>query len=300
MTIFNSASSSFSSTSCTSYTLPWGGVVTSSGDYSHTYSTVHACDSIVTAHVTIKNASSSSNDSTICSTALPFTWNSHVFTASGSFTAHISNAVGCDSAITMNVTAVVCNSFAHVTFNIQGYYDAGIHSMSSVALAQGMSSDATEVDSVTIELHNETTGALEASANGMLHTDGQVTVTIPPVSGNYWIAIKYKNAVTTWSSSAVAFTAGGTTNYSFASGSGQAYGDNMTEVESGVWAIYSGELGGDSNIDGTDYGIWEDSYYNFDGGYVATDLNGDGNVDGSDYSIWEANYYNFVSGVSPF
>jgi hypothetical protein len=166
-----------------------------------------------------------------------------------------------------------------------------------------MSSDATAVDSVTIELRNETTGALDASANGMLHTDGQVTVTLPPTTGNKWIVVKYKNTATTWSSSAVAFTAGGTTNYNFATdamGSGQAYGNNMIEVESGVWAVYSGELGGDGNIDGTDYAVWEDSYYNFDSGYVATDLNGDGNVDGSDYSIWEANYYNFVSGVSPF
>jgi hypothetical protein len=38
------------------YTLPWGGAVTTSGDYLHTYQTVNGCDSVVTAHITINTA----------------------------------------------------------------------------------------------------------------------------------------------------------------------------------------------------------------------------------------------------
>src|SRR6185436_1810497 len=52
-TINNSAASSFPVTACNTYTLPWGDVVTTSGDYTHTYQTVNGCDSVVTAHITI-------------------------------------------------------------------------------------------------------------------------------------------------------------------------------------------------------------------------------------------------------
>jgi len=45
--------SSFSASGCVSYTLPWGGSVTSSGAYNHTYTSAAGCDSTVTANVTI-------------------------------------------------------------------------------------------------------------------------------------------------------------------------------------------------------------------------------------------------------
>ena len=46
-------STSFAATSCSSYALPWGDVVTVSGAYIHTYTSSQGCDSIVTANVTI-------------------------------------------------------------------------------------------------------------------------------------------------------------------------------------------------------------------------------------------------------
>ncbi|HEY0730935.1 MAG TPA: SprB repeat-containing protein, partial [Chitinophagaceae bacterium] len=44
-----STSSSFSASACSSYTLPWGQVVTASGAYTNTYQSVTGCDSVVTA-----------------------------------------------------------------------------------------------------------------------------------------------------------------------------------------------------------------------------------------------------------
>lgn len=45
--------SDFSTTRCDSYTLPWGGIVNTTGAYVHTYRSANGCDSIVTANVII-------------------------------------------------------------------------------------------------------------------------------------------------------------------------------------------------------------------------------------------------------
>ncbi|MDQ6608364.1 MAG: hypothetical protein M3Y85_00890, partial [Bacteroidota bacterium] len=47
--------SQFSASGCTSYTLPWGTVVTLAGDYLHTYKSNNGCDSLVTAHIIINS-----------------------------------------------------------------------------------------------------------------------------------------------------------------------------------------------------------------------------------------------------
>ena len=49
----SSTPTSFNAIACDSYTLPWGGTVTMSGPYSHTYTNAAGCDSVVTANVTI-------------------------------------------------------------------------------------------------------------------------------------------------------------------------------------------------------------------------------------------------------
>jgi trimeric autotransporter adhesin len=109
VTINNATSSSFNASACGSYNLPWGGSVTASGDYVHTYQTVRGCDSVVTAHVTIKLASSSTTNVTICANLLPYVWNSNSYTAAGTYTVHLTNAVGCDSAakLVLSVTPLV-------------------------------------------------------------------------------------------------------------------------------------------------------------------------------------------------
>lgn len=78
-----------------------------------------------------------------------------------------------------------------------------------------------------------------------------------------------------------------------------AYADNQAEVESGVFAIYSGDLNQDGYIDPFDYTILESDNLSFAYGYVVSDLNGDGFVDPYDYVIFEKNNLNFVSSIHP-
>ena len=89
---------------CSSYALPWGTTVTTSGAYSYTYSTVNSCDSVVTYNVTIKLPTSSTTNLARCSNQLPFSWNGQSLTAAGTYTATLTNAAGCDSVATLNLT----------------------------------------------------------------------------------------------------------------------------------------------------------------------------------------------------
>jgi hypothetical protein len=111
--------------------------------------------------------------------------------------------------------------------------------------------------------------------------------------------VKGSNLVQTWSAAPQAV---GTTplNYDFSTAASQAYGDNMLEIEPGVFAMYQGDLAADDLVDLTDYSVWEAKYSDFAFGVEPTDLNGDGLVDLTDYSIWEANYSAFIFAAYPF
>jgi hypothetical protein len=74
ITINTAASSQFTAAACLTYTLPWGGAVTTSGDYTHTYQTVNGCDSVVTAHITINTAASSQFTAAACLIILSMGW----------------------------------------------------------------------------------------------------------------------------------------------------------------------------------------------------------------------------------
>jgi uncharacterized protein YjdB len=102
ITVNQGSSSSFNATACNSYMLPWGTVVGTSGDYTHTYAAVNGCDSVVTAHVTINQSTSSSFNASGCgSYTLPW---STVVTTSGNYTHTYTGVNGCDSLVTAHVT----------------------------------------------------------------------------------------------------------------------------------------------------------------------------------------------------
>jgi hypothetical protein len=155
----------------------------------------------------------------------------------------------------------------------------------------------TACDLITVELHAATSPyAMVHTATAVLTTAGNATVTFPSAaSGNsFYVVIKGRNLVETWSAAPVAFTA--TASQSFAT----AFSGNLGTV-GGVPVIYSGDIAApqDGNVDFFDYPIWESDYNNFAGGYYPADLNGDGNVDFFDYPIWESNYNNFIGVVKP-
>jgi hypothetical protein len=182
--------------------------------------------------------------------------------------------------------------------NIQGYYDVATHAMRPVLANQGVGTSTTDVDDISVELRDSSTGALVTSVTARLHTDGTATATFGTApSGSFYIAVKHRNALETWS--ATAQTVGSTPlTYDFTTSANKAYGSNMTLID-GVYAIYSGDINQDGFIEGLDYDQLLLDSDNLEEGFKTTDLNGDGFVEGLDYDFLLLNSDNLIESNHP-
>lgn len=181
---------------------------------------------------------------------------------------------------------------------IQGYW-SGAGTMHPVLALQGEATTGGASDTVVIDLHQASAPyAIVSSAKGILQQDGRVHFSGTAVLGQpYFIAIRHRNALETWSASPVIL--GENTLYDFTVSAAKAYGSNQVEVAPNVFAFYSGELNGDENIDLVDFTILEADINNFTSGYSASDLNGDGNVDLLDSPLAESNINAFIFSMHP-
>jgi hypothetical protein len=114
-------------------------------------------------------------------------------------------------------------------------------------------------------------------------------------SGTYYVVIKHRNSIETWSASGVAYTKGSTTSFDFTTAAAQAYGSNETEVATGVYGLYSGDCNQDGYVDPLDLSLVDQDSFNYVAGRaVVTDINGDGFVDPLDLSIVDQNSFNYI------
>ncbi|WP_169312056.1 T9SS type A sorting domain-containing protein [Fluviicola taffensis] len=91
-------------TACTSYTWPQTGLTyNTSGVYRDTISNAAGCDSVISLNLTINQPTTAIVNHTACQT---YTWplNGATYVTSGTHTAIISNFIGCDSVVTLNLT----------------------------------------------------------------------------------------------------------------------------------------------------------------------------------------------------
>lgn len=311
----------------------WNGFTyTLSGVYTNTFTNVNGCDSIMTLNLlvhpkpiaqlnSVGSTTFCAGDSILLSatngTGYSYTWyrNSNEITGAtsgtylvsqtGIYQVEINNQFNCTTLSdpkTMTVNA--CDVTLHLNLFYQGYY-ASLSEMRPVLYNQGNSSDLTITDTIMIDLHSaHVPYGLIVSKPVILYSNGEAVCTFNHFTNNYYltdsyyVAIRHRNGLTTWSANPVAFNASDV-SYDFSSTNTQAYGDNLVEVESGVWALYSGDLNYDDNIDLLDNPILESDINGFMYGYLASDLNGDGNVDLLDVPTLESNIYSFVFSSQP-
>jgi hypothetical protein len=187
----------------------------------------------------------------------------------------------------------------NLTAFIEGYMDGTSPTMKPVMMNSGMGMSTTDCDNITVELHNATAPfALAYTVTATLSTSGTLTCTYPAAvnGGSYYIRLKHRNSVSTWSASAITF--GTTTTYDFSNAANKALGDNMILIN-GKYALYSGDITQDSNIETGDFTAWETDANNFESGYIPTDIDGDGNAATSDFTVWETNSVLFISEIAP-
>lgn len=102
------ATNSLNVSSCGNYLSPAGNTYTTSGIYTDTLAG-SSCDSIITINLTVNNSTTSTITPVMCNSYTSpsgnYTWNS-----TGVYTDTITNAAGCDSVITINLTINNVNS----------------------------------------------------------------------------------------------------------------------------------------------------------------------------------------------
>ena len=119
LTIANSIVNNIAETACDSYT--WNGnTYTASGAFSETYTSVNGCDSIVTLNLTVNHSNTGTDVKNACES---YTWIDGVtYTASTNIpTFTLTNAAGCDSVVTLNLTINHATSGVDVQQACDGY-----------------------------------------------------------------------------------------------------------------------------------------------------------------------------------
>ncbi|MBK8564613.1 MAG: proprotein convertase P-domain-containing protein [Saprospiraceae bacterium] len=222
----------------------------------------------------------------------------------GTWTLTIQDFVGGDGGSLQTwslelITDCTANLGLTQTF-VQGYMNGSamrpVLQNSGVAGANG-----SQCDTITVALHSNISPYAEAfSKKTVLSITGTAAAAFPPstVGKSYYLVIKGRNLLETWSATPIAFSFSPTYNFGSA---GQAYGGNLGIV-GGIPVIYSGDIDsnnmngfGDREIEFQDFDVWGAENGNV--GYVRPDLDGDGEVNFSDFDIWVLN--NGIGSIFP-
>ncbi len=177
----------------------------------------------------------------------------------------------------------------NLTSFIEGFYNSVSNNMVSDSVRvylKNISSPYNTIDS--------SKGKLSSSGTGAFLFSNAVNGT------NYYLIIKHRNSIETWSSAGVAFSAG-ILSYDFTNALNKAYGNNMKQADASPvrFAFYSGDVNQDGTVDASDNSLVDNAASISQSGYVNTDVTGDDFVDAGDVSIVDNNAFNSVSIVRP-
>ena len=157
-------------------------------------------------------------------------------------------------------------------------------------------------DTVTVYLKNSTAPYANVdSARGVIDSlsfTGTFAFRNAP-SGNYYIVVKHRNCIETWSKAGgIVYTFGGINNYNFTTSASQAFGSNLQLVDT-KYCLFSGDINQDGSVNLDDVLSAYNDANSFLTGYLNTDVNGDLITELSDVLIVYNNSGNFVSKITP-
>ncbi|MFT3679576.1 MAG: sugar-binding protein [Ferruginibacter sp.] len=188
LTVNNIVTSTTYTTICnTQLPYGWNGQpYTESGEYKATLTSAAGCDSVATLILTILSSGSSTvSNISICKNSLPYIWNGSSYNEGGTYFYHTTNAAGCDSTVTLNLTVnntvtsttytSICNAQLPYSWNGQLYTAAGEY---TVTLSSSGGCDSVAVlilTTVSTVTHSTTlTGCNSVSYNGIIYTSPRV------------------------------------------------------------------------------------------------------------------------------
>ncbi len=180
------------------------------------------------------------------------------------------------------------------------YYDR-LNATSSLNLTVNLEACSPTQDTVTVLIRSALSPYnLVDSARGNLSSSGTVSLTYQNLNGleNFYIVVKHRNSIETWSKSGGEIFVNGTLSYDFTTAAAQAFGNNQVLVGS-KYSIYTGDVEQNGTVDLTDLIAVFNDATNFITGYVVTDLNCDEQVNLTDVIFAYNNSSNFVEVKRP-
>ncbi|MBK8551553.1 MAG: hypothetical protein IPL53_11030 [Ignavibacteria bacterium] len=118
-------------------------------------------------------------------------------------------------------------------------------------------------------------------------------------AGNYYLIVRHRNSLETWSSVPVSINTTNPAFYDFTISDAQAFGNNLT-LQGSKWCIYSGDVDRNNVIDLNDVlMVYNDGLNFIFGDILNSDLNGDGFVDLNDVLLVYNNSVNFIATITP-
>ncbi|NVO21225.1 MAG: PKD domain-containing protein [Bacteroidetes bacterium] len=183
---------------------------------------------------------------------------------------------------------------------LEGLFNPLTHTMNKARDENGEHWPGNVADQISVELHSDIfpySTVYEQSGIDLM-VDGALSCLIPgTVSGSYYVVIRHRNSIETWSSYPVTFGSS-TIQYDFTTGIAQAFGNNMKGI-GGQFVLFGGDATQDGVVDGSDMAVIDNAATGILIGYFPEDVNGDGVVDGSDMALIENNSTNLVQVRKP-
>ncbi len=252
----------------------------------------------VSTTLNLTDTSSAAGNALASSTSLNGTYNkvSTSTPVSGVFGTSVLNSLG---YFNTGEESSSSNATLSLTAFFEGLY-LGSSTMTSAPFNADNTLPASIADTITVELHVANgTFDLAYSVTDTISVNGTASISFPgaAVGNYYYIVLKHRNSLETWSADSVLISS--SLSYDFSSAATQAYGSNMVDLGSGVFGIYAGDINQDGFIDGNDFTDVDNDNSNFASGYLYTDTNGDGFVDGNDFTLIDNNGSMFIGIARP-
>ncbi len=177
----------------------WNGVTfTEAGTQAVTLTTVNNCDSVVNMTLNVNPVVYGTDEWTICSSELPYTWNGITFNAAGTKFDTLTSANNCDSIVTMTLFVIqsftatdaltICASelpyeWNGVTFTAAGTQDVTLTAVNGCDSVVTMTLNVNPIYSIN-DNRTVCTSGLPYTWNGITFTEaGTETVTLESVNG---------------------------------------------------------------------------------------------------------------------
>ena len=155
-------------------------------------------------------------------------------------------------------------------------------------------------DTITAEFRSTSTPFnLIESKKIYLDSLGQGIGSFSSVSegGSYYLVIKHRNGLETWSKNPLTFNAH-FLNYDLTADSTKAFGNNLKKIANS-WCIFSGDVNQDGSINPNDLLLIQNDANYYFSAYQDSDLNGDNFVDLNDMVICDNNVFNSITKKTP-